>query len=264
MQNPHPNLTTNITNNVVNLTIVQPSQANLQGLVASLRGTLNNTVNITPVQSILAATEGDTTLEDGLAEELEEQTADVAAELRAQGENVRSQFGLQNPQRNTRHVTVEVALVAIRKEGSSTTHTNFLTRSRHPIFKAEELTSIRFLCTEALLASSVHGLHTWAHDTPWTQLKEHLMVYLPGHHWQRWVSPGETVFAEWYEDVVARGHIQDILMRVGVEEETAARLGAMDRVNTNTNTNEAGDSQDETIRILTEGTEMQEGVERDY
>ena len=163
---------------------------------------------------------------------------------------------MENPERSIRKVTVQVALVAIQTEGSETSHTAFLKRTRHALFTAEELISIRYLCTETLLASSVQGLHNLAQEKPWTQLKEHLMVYLPGDKWQRWIAPSETIFAEWYEDFVSRGHIQDIMMRVGVEEETAARLGAMER---------GGDtSRDETVKVLTEGTEMQEGVERDY
>ena len=166
---------------------------------------------------------------------------------------------MPNPERAINNVTIKVALVAIPREGPEATPTAFLKRARHVVFMAEELTSIRVLCTETLLASCVHGLHNLAYE-PWTELKEKLMVYLPGHNWQRWISPSETIFNQWYDDYVARGHIQDIHMRVGVEEELAARLGAME----DGRPIEAATSRGETIKVLTEGTEMQEGVERDY
>lgn len=70
----------NITNNF-NVTIVQP----LPGLVASLQHTLNQTLRIDPALSTLAATDGATTLEDALADELLDQTADIEQELRVQG-----------------------------------------------------------------------------------------------------------------------------------------------------------------------------------
>ena len=70
----------NITNNF-NVTIVQP----LPGLVASLQNTLNQTLRIDPALSTLAATDGATTLEDALADELLDQTADIEQELRVQG-----------------------------------------------------------------------------------------------------------------------------------------------------------------------------------
>lgn len=166
---------------------------------------------------------------------------------------------MPNPERAINNVTITVALVAVPEEGPEATPVTFLKRTRHVVFKAEEVTSIRFLCVQALLASSVHGLHNLAYE-PWTELKEQLMVYLPGHNWQHWVSPSETIFNQWYDDYVTRGHIQDILMRVGVEEELAARLGAME----DGRPMEAATSRGETIKVLTEGTEMQEGVERDY
>lgn len=74
------NITNNTTN--INVTIVQQP---LPGLVASLQHTLNETLRIDPALSTLAATDGATTLEDALADELLDQTADIEQELRVQG-----------------------------------------------------------------------------------------------------------------------------------------------------------------------------------
>jgi hypothetical protein len=80
--------------NVVNVTIVQQP---LPGLVASLQNTLNQTLRIDPAVSTLAA-DGATTLEDTLADELIDQSAEIEAALRAQGvSNPISLFSLTVP-----------------------------------------------------------------------------------------------------------------------------------------------------------------------
>lgn len=93
------NIANNITNNVVNATIVQQQ---LPSLVASLRKPLNQTLSIDPALSTLAATDGGTTLEDALADELIDQSAEIEEALRAQGESVRREYRMPNPTRYLR------------------------------------------------------------------------------------------------------------------------------------------------------------------
>jgi hypothetical protein len=167
---------------------------------------------------------------------------------------------MANAVRSIENVTITMALKAVREEDSKIVQSYFFPRTRIIAFKAKECSTMHFRCTETLIASSVLEVSLWGQNTSWTKLKEYLRVYLPGYGWSCWGKTDETLFDAWCEDAVTRGHLKNLGLSLGVDEE-ARRLGAGNSAMMAT---EGVNTSEETFKVLTEDLEAEEGVESNY
>ena len=122
------------------------------------------------------------------------------------------------------------------------------------------MSDVEILCMRALRFAEAPEIVTWAMASGWDEVQEHIMIKLWGPGWG-WVKPYYRTFDTWFAEIVEEGSLDKIPIVVGLDEDIVKQLsnrgGSMLAIEDSYNTSSDA-------KVLTDGGDLEYGVERDY